>query len=299
MTNKQKIIAILMAVALVVLLIVSFLRFVFGGTWQGALTGIVTLGLVIGAAKLYQHIHQFNKKMTRARVKYEKEDADRKADWERKKTPEYILENNPTRWQLDNILAKTTDPAIRDKAIQVALESGDVNKIAWTYNHIPKESRLSTKALRAYLDAQFENATAQECVDYLEEYKNWHLVPEWSSWWLAWKDKLEIRVVAYAQQLAKEKAEQERAEAARQVRHAELSKLKEAEAAGRDVCWNCETINPDRCDHCNCCMTSCYDGNGTYCRGCQNINMCGDPTCNGWCHICDDDDDDDYDYWDY
>lgn len=92
---------------------------------------------------------------------------------------------------------------------------------------------------------------------------------------------------------AEQKAKEEAARAAAEAR--EHERLRKAQASGQDVCYKCHTIGPRRCKHCDCCMT-CLKETSQYCSKCKNINLCGDPTCGGWCHICDDDDDDYYNW---
>ena len=60
------------------------------------------------------------------------------------------------------------------------------------------------------------------------------------------------------------------------------AKVKLAEAEGNDVCWECETINPERCDqgHCLHCVGKCPACGR--CGGCTRSgnNYCAD--CDNW-----------------
>ncbi|MBT4849909.1 hypothetical protein HON36_03585 [Candidatus Parcubacteria bacterium] len=105
-------------------------------------------------------------------------------------------------------------------------------------------------------------------------------------------DEIDEVRVSCGQPTQAEEAAQKEAERIRQ-REARLQLLRDNEAKGRDVCWVCETIDPRRCDYYSCdnCM-NCDNDYSQYCSDCRSSTYCGDPTCNGYCYMCDDDDDD-------
>lgn len=287
MKTKHKVILISAGVITVLIMLISFLRYVFGGTIGGAFTGLFTLAVIIGVIMFFDHIEKTNQKFAIQKAKYEKEEAERVAERIRKATPEYILEHNPNYRDLERILNTTKNPRIRQKALEVALNSGDINKICLVNQYAPGE--FGQRPLKAYLDVQFNNATPEECQKYLREYKNWDLLPEWKTWWLDWRDKLQKRYDIHQQEVAREREEQRIKNIAFLAEQERLEVLRNAEASGKDVCWKCETINPHRCDYCKTCM-NCDNDNQQYCHTCRNSTPCGDPTCGGWCYICDDDD---------
>lgn len=115
------------------------------------------------------------------------------------------------------------------------------------------------------------------------------------------RDKAEherkLAILAPFMELEKARAEDERQTELRRIRQEHRRWLLKKSEDGEDVCFECETYHPKRCKHCNACIDGCRDSHGgTYCTQCESINWCGDPTCNGWCNICDDDDSDDYYY---
>jgi len=202
----------------------------------------------------------------------------------KKKTPEYILDNNPSHWQLERILRDNDNSAIKEKALQTALNSGDISKISLIFSYVPEGTGMRTQALRACLDVEFTNAAPSDCPAILEKHKNWALLPEWRNWWLDWESKLQRRMEIHEAEVARALAEWD-------AQQAEIYLFKKAQSAGQDVCEKCRTIEPQRCDYCNACMV-CEKDTQRYCYSCRNINLCGDPTCGGWCYICADDDDD-------
>jgi len=118
----------------------------------------------------------------------------------------------------------------------------------------------------ALIEDQFEHASLADIPSLLKETAVWAAEP----WWQAWKLKLEARIVV--------------AERKKQLEE----QIRRAEEAGEDVCWVCLTIKPKRCayDYCNNCISGCYKAEGKYCHPCTTLTICGDPTCNRRCNLC-------------
>lgn len=64
--------------------------------------------------------------------------------------------------------------------------------------------------------------------------------------------------------------EEKRKREAKRKRKAWLNKLRQADANGKDVCWWCETINPDRCRVCYKCIEGCSTSSGGECPSCYD-----------------------------
>ncbi len=190
--------------------------------------------------------------------------AEQKAALQRRKTPEYILEHEPSKFRLREIIQNTSDPKNRERAIEIALASKDILTIAIVRELVPE---LKDRVFMASMSVQFDRSTAQEAAKWLEKFDGWENYTDQGDWWLSWKPKLERKVRQGAEQAARVKASQ-----------AIKEELRQAEAEGKDVCWDCETIKPARCS-CGTCISGC------------------DTDYSGYCYSCDDDDDD-YDYWD-
>ena len=185
-----------------------------------------------------------------------------------KESPHYILKNNPSTWQLQVILTTTADSTIRQMAIEAALASRDImvlHTLVYECDFVPES--IKDRALMIFQEITFDKLADIDCRSVVIHNSCWdNDTSEWGVWWRAWKPKLEARA-----RRAEYFQEQER------IKQAQEAQLRQAEADGLDVCWDCKTISP-RYFLCGCCTTC--RGGGSY---------------SGLCFIHDNSDDDDDD----
>lgn len=112
----------------------------------------------------------------------------------------------------------------------------------------------------AHLDSIFKNCTAEEAKQHLRTYAAFEYSPasNWRDWWMNARELLLDKVRDAEAEARLEKA----------IR-AKKDLLNEAKAAGKDVCWECKTIEPVRCS-CGRCLAGCNTDYGGYCTYCDD-----------------------------
>lgn len=214
------------------------------------MAGLIFLLIIVFAIIIFILILEENAKRD---LEYRKREAEQKAKDEekaRRRTPEYILSHNPSAGQIRDILSENHYPQIRQMAIDAAINSGRTYTISVLdeFNFISSADK--ERAHFAIMDIIMSEIPDEECEATLKKNSIWddNTTSSYGKWWQTWKPQLEARALLIIK-------ERER-KAANAIRRAQLE---QAEAEGKDVCWECKTIEPRRC---NCSDRPCISGNG-------------------------------------
>ncbi len=209
---------------------------------NAAFFGVLMLLLI--AVVFYVWVSNINYKTRKEQDRLEALDAIERVETE---SPEYILTHKPSPYQIEVILSSNPNYHIEQMAIKAALASRNIISLSLVDKYAP---RYSEQASRAHWDIIFAKAnTIAECEQLLREHRH-----DCSDWCLAWKAKLEQKI-KQARQLEKK-----------------VAFLNQARAAGIEVCSICDTVDPTRCDDCNCCISGkrgCSHSFGGLCEDCK------------------------------
>ena len=182
----------------------------------------------------------------------------------RRKSSKYVLENNPTTFEIERILMTDKDPIIRQMAINAALVNKDTMLLYRLMFECDFVSDIVKNRIAMIINGiKFDKLADQDCRAVILEYSFLeNNSSEWSAWWKLWKPKLEARARRAEYLQEQENIRQTKIKEQKKIRQAQEVRFLQAVANGERVCMSCRTIDPEYF-LCGCCKT-CRGGSSYY-----------------------------------